>query len=340
MSTSLHVSVDPWNPDWTVIARGAAILKRGGLVAFPTETVYGLGANGLDPLASRKIFEAKGRPPDNPLILHFANPRDVETVAFITERAERLMRLLWPGPLTLVLPSRDRVPHTVTAGLGTVAVRMPSHPVALALIDACGVPIAAPSANSSGRPSPTDARAVAADLKDKVDLILDSGPTSIGVESTVLDITGPKMILLRPGGYPTETIEEASGEEVLLSGGEAMRSPGTRYRHYAPLLPLLLDNEEGLRHRALSFGGRVGWMGMTGPERYFTSGEVGEGASILFDSMENYARGLFHALRTLEAREEIDVIVAQWPTSPKGLGRAVQDRLARAAGAQGERKTR
>lgn len=324
------VPVHPWNPEAESIERAAEILRSGGLVAFPTETVYGLGANGLSPDAALKIYAAKGRPQDNPLILHFAACRDIEPLAHISRRARVLMKKFWPGPLTLVLPSKGVVPREVTAGLDTLAVRMPSHPVALALIDRAGFPIAAPSANSSGRPSPTDAQAVANDLGDRVDLILDAGPTAVGVESTVLDLTGPEIILLRPGGCPIEEIEATTGEKILLSGGDDHRSPGTRYRHYAPSVPLLLDREEGVRPRAMAIGGRVAWMGMMGPEKIFPDGEVHESLSIVFSSAENYARGLFHAIRTLETRQA-DVIVAQWPPSPEGLGRAVRDRLERAS---------
>lgn len=330
MSESRIIPVSSWNPEAEIVERAAEVLRAGGLVAFPTETVYGLGANSLMPEAALKIFTAKGRPQDNPLILHFAARRDVDPIALVTERAEELMKKFWPGPLTLVLPSKGVVPREVTAGLDTIAVRMPSHPVALSLIDRAGFPIAAPSANSSGRPSPTEAQAVADDLGCRVDLILDGGLTTVGVESTVLDLTGPTMILLRPGGCPVERIEDAIGEKVLLTGGEAHRSPGTRYRHYAPSVPLLLDREGNVHARAAAIGHRIAWMGMTGAEPPFPRGTVHDALSIVFTSMENYARGLFHAIRTLEARQA-DVIVAQWPPSPEGVGRAVQDRLERAS---------
>ena len=322
--------VDPWNPQPEIIREAARLIREGLLVAFPTETVYGLGSNGLNPAASSKIFAAKGRPSDNPLILHFASPEAVKTVAFIPEKARRLMALFWPGPLTLVLPSKGVVPTEVTAGLDTVAVRMPSHPVALALIAAAGVPVAAPSANSSGRPSPTEAGSVVSDLGGGVDLILDGGSTSVGVESTVLDLTGENMVLLRPGGCSVEDVEARLGEKILRTGGVAHRSPGMRYRHYAPSIPLLLDNDEAVREKAFAMGKNIAWMGMKEPDFLFRKGEIKDVLRILFETPENYARGLFHALRTLEI-SGADVIVAQWPSDDGGIRLALRDRLERAS---------
>lgn len=324
------VPVDPWNPDGVVIERAAGLLKSGRLVAFPTETVYGLGANGLDPEAVTRIFAAKGRPLDNPLILHFASPEGTEEVAMVSPKAKRLMDLFWPGPLTLVLPSLGVAPPQVTAGLSSIAVRMPSHPVALALLSAAAIPVAAPSANSSGRPSPTDGAAVAADLKKGVDLILDGGPTAVGLESTVLDVTGEEMILLRPGGCTVEEIEAKTGERVLVRGGDGRRSPGTRYRHYAPAIPLLLHDLPGARERALAFGGQIAWIGLDGPEVLFCPGEVGKKLTLRFSDRENYAQGLFHGLRVLEASGAA-VIVAQRPGDEGGIARALRDRLERAS---------
>ncbi len=328
------LTVDPWNPEPDIIGKASELLLSGRLVAFPTETVYGLGANGLDPLAAARIFAAKGRPADNPLILHFYRLSGVEEVAFVPPQAKRLMELFWPGPLTLVLPSKGVVPAEVTAGLDSVAVRMPSHPVALALIERTGLPVAAPSANSSGRPSPTDAQAVASDLGRGVDLILDGGKTSVGVESTVLDVTGERVVLLRPGGCSVEEIETRAGVEVLLTGGGIHRSPGTRYRHYAPRIPLILDIDVEAYFQKDAIGrlrkGRVAWIGMRAPDIF--PGEIGNDPELclLFNSLENYARGLFHALRTFEDAGA-ELIVAQWPPSPAGLGRALRDRLARAS---------
>ncbi|MDD3516381.1 MAG: L-threonylcarbamoyladenylate synthase [Synergistaceae bacterium] len=330
MSFPRILAVDPWNPDPKVIGEAAELLRGGRLVAFPTETVYGLGANGLDPAAAAKIYAAKGRPSDNPLILHFSSPGDAESAVIVNERARRLMDLFWPGPLTLVLPSRGTVPPEVTAGLDTVAVRMPSHPVALALIAAAGLPVAAPSANTSGRPSPTDAPAVASDLGDRVDLVLDGGPTSVGLESTVLDLTGKDMVLLRPGGCPVEEIESRTGEQVLRSGGNVRRSPGTRYRHYAPSVPLILHDGAGAREKALASGGRIAWLGMDGPEILFDPGETDGELSLRFSTPENYARALFHALRFLES-SGASIIVAQRPGTDAGIALALRDRLERAS---------
>ncbi|PIE54167.1 MAG: threonylcarbamoyl-AMP synthase [Dethiosulfovibrio peptidovorans] len=314
-------TVDRWNPDETVIHRASQILGSGGLVAFPTETVYGLGANGLDGSAVSSIFRAKGRPSDNPLILHVGLPDAVSLVAEVNRRARVVMDTLWPGPLTLVLPARPSVPSEVTAGLFTVAVRMPSHPVALALLQDCSFPVAAPSANSSGRPSPTDADAVLTDLGQSVDLIVDGGSTDLGVESTVLDMTGQLPVLLRPGGMPLELLRDVVGQVLLPQGAmELRRSPGTRYRHYAPVVPLLLWIPDE------PFPAREGigaYMGMVPPP-------VVVFRSLVFDSVSAYARGLFAAMRDLE-REPVEFIVAQLP-SFEGIGYAVRDRLCRAAG--------
>lgn len=316
----MRCRVDRWNPDRKIIAEAALALRRGRLVAFPTETVYGLGADGLDADAVRAIYRAKGRPSDNPLILHLAAPGEAERVALVDERARRLMDLFWPGPLTLVLPARcDVVPSVTRGGLDTVALRMPSHPVALALIEAADRPVAAPSANRSGRPSPTEAQAVDEDLGESLAFLLDGGPTDMGVESTVVDATGPSLLLLRPGALALEKIEEAAGLVERPRAGEGRRSPGTRYRHYAPDLPLLLWGEAGLPE----IDGSVGYMGLD--EAPFPVAR-----SVRFRSVEDYARGLFSALRHLE-RSGVDVLVAQWPPS-QGLGLAVRDRLLRASG--------
>lgn len=316
----MRCRVDRWNPDGKIIDEAASAIRRGRLVAFPTETVYGLGADGLDADAVRAIYRAKGRPSDNPLILHLAAPGEAEGVALVDERARRLMELFWPGPLTLVLPARcDVVPFVTRGGLDTVALRMPSHPVALALIEAADRPVAAPSANRSGRPSPTEAQAVDEDLGESLAFLLDGGPTDMGVESTVVDATGPSLLLLRPGALALEKIEEAAGLVERPRAGEGRRSPGTRYRHYAPDLPLLLWGEAGLPE----IDGSVGYMGLD--EAPFSVAR-----SVRFRSVEDYARGLFSALRHLE-RSGVDVLVAQWPPS-QGLGLAVRDRLLRASG--------
>lgn len=225
------------------LARGGELLREGGLVAFPTETVYGLGANALDGGAVKRIFEAKGRPGDNPLIVHISALEQLEPLisASPSPAARALMDACWPGPMTLIFPKSDRVPPEVTAGLDTVAVRYPAHPAARALIDAAGVPVAAPSANRSGRPSPTTARHVLADMDGRVPLILDGGPCAVGLESTVVDVTGDVPRVLRPGGVTPRRIEAICGAVAVddavmrpLGEHEKPRSPGMKYRHYAP----------------------------------------------------------------------------------------------------------
>ena len=326
MNTEI-LKLDPWNPDRQSIIRAASILKSGGLVAFPTETVYGLGANGTDARAVDRIFQAKGRPSDNPLILHLSDPDQAPNFAKIDGRARAVMEAFWPGPLTLVLPALPIVPKVVTAGLDTVAFRMPDHPVALALIEAAGFPVAAPSANRSGRPSPTDAAAVADDLSGRIDLILDAGSVELGVESTVIDLTDKKILLLRPGGVPLEKLTAFFGERLgFPDETERRRSPGTRYRHYAPAVPVHIwyggNFPEGIDLSS------AGFMGMAAPP---TESER-RGSfkrAIVFNSKENYAKGIFAGFRSLESNGVRDIIV-QWPDT-EGIGLALQDRIQRAA---------
>lgn len=324
--TAEVIHLDWFKPDISLISEAAQIILKGGLVAFPTETVYGLGANAMDEDAVLSIFQAKGRPADNPLIVHIHSLDQLDgIVSGFSPLAEKLMESFWPGPLTLVMSSRKTLPPVVTAGLDTVALRMPSNPIARELIRISGVPIAAPSANRSGRPSPTDAAAVFEDLSERIDLILDAGPTYVGVESTVVDVTGQQMVLLRPGGLSLEALEEIVGP-VLTSSSleESKRSPGTRYRHYAPLVPLILWQEgEDFLQGVSSDSLKAGYVGMVQPETAFPE-------TIIFKDIEEYARGLFSALRDLESRG-VQIIVAQLPP-PEGIGRALRDRLRRASG--------
>lgn len=333
-------------------------------MAFPTETVYGLGANALDPEAVAGIFEAKGRPSDNPLIVHVASPSEVGAlVRQVPGAAAVLMEAFWPGPLTLVMPKAEGVPDAVTAGLDTVGVRMPRHAVALELIRLAGVPVAAPSANRSGRPSPTAAEHVAEDLSGRVDVILDGGPTGVGVESTVLDLTGRVPIVLRPGGVTPEDLSRALGAEVevdprvLVTGGTSgpVRSPGMKYRHYAPRAELWLfeagqDGVPGLewmageiRRRAgeaRSRGLRVGIMasdetlGLYGSGPALTFGASKEQILVLSvgsrADLATVAANLFGTLRAFDAAG-VDVILAEGYEG-SGLGLAVMNRLRRAAG--------
>ena len=239
------IAVSPTSPEAATIARAAALLGQGRLVCFPTETVYGLGANALDPAAVNRIYEAKGRPAHNPLIVHVADAAAARRlVTAWPDAAERLAAKWWPGPLTLVLPKSREVPSEVTAGLGTVAIRVPAHPVALALLKAAGMPIAAPSANRSGELSPTTAEHVQRSLGDLVPMILDAGPTTVGIESTVIDLSDRAPVLLRPGMVTREEIEALIGPVTLPSPpieAEAPRpSPGMLDRHYAPKGKLVL----------------------------------------------------------------------------------------------------
>ncbi len=328
------ISIDPATPDHTAILEAATLIRSGQLVAFPTETVYGLGGDGLNPVALRRIYAVKGRPPDNPLILHVASPDQLPSVAVeVPEIAYILMRTFWPGPLTLILPKTPRVPDLATGRLTTVAVRMPNHPVALALIRESGTPLAAPSANRSGRPSPTIAQHVLDDLHGAIPLILDGGPTAIGVESTVLDTTCTPPVLLRPGGVSQGTIEVIFGR-LGASADAALhrRSPGTRYRHYSPKARVLLVENASLgalqqtvevargRHR------RVGCL-----LHQLTLVDVPTGMVIrrIGGCVSDYARSLFAALRDLDALG-VDVIFVEG-VSEEGLGAAVMDRLRRAA---------
>ena len=305
------------------IKKAARLLSEGRLVAFPTETVYGLGADALSPDAVAGIFTAKGRPQDNPLIVHVASVEDAENIAFVDARARALMKSFWPGPLTLVLPARESVPLVTRGGLDTVALRMPLHPTALALIKACGFPLAAPSANKSGRPSPTTAQAVFDDLAGRIDMILDSGPADVGLESTVLDTTGKYLTILRPGGVTCEDLLAAGFQITQPAEGRAeslRRSPGTRYRHYAPAVPVVLWSKGS---NVNVTGRRWGFIGINIPE-------LTPDKKILFMSPADYAHGLFAAMRELES-SGIDLIVAELPDD-SGIGGALRNRLIKAAG--------
>lgn len=340
------VRLDPGNPDIAAIRRAAAIIRGGGLVAFPTETVYGLGADGLRGDAVEKIFVAKGRPQDNPLILHVAEPEGVCLVASeIPSSARRLIDAFWPGPLTLVLPKKPEVPDAVSAGLPTVGVRMPDNTIALMLIAESGAPIAAPSANVSGRPSPTSAEHVIEDLAGKIDLVLDGGPTPIGVESTVLDLTSSPPRVLRPGGTTLEqlrgvlgTVAVASGDVAAASSGPAP-SPGMKYSHYAPKAPLILVEGEskavarrileeirGCHERGL----KVGVMCSSETWKLYSDRADAVRAVGSKRKLSTVAAALFHTLRAFDA-DPVDLILAEG-FEEVGLGFAIMNRLRRAAG--------
>jgi L-threonylcarbamoyladenylate synthase len=331
------LAVDPIRPASRPLDEAAAVIRAGRLVAFPTETVYGLGANALDRAAVRRIFEAKGRPSDDPLIVHVGSVEQVgEVAARLPDRLGGLAARFWPGPLTLVVPRGPAVPLEVTAGRETVAVRVPRHPVALGLIERAGRPIAAPSANLFARPSPTLAAHVLADLGDKIDLLLDGGPTEVGVESTVLDLTGPIPRVLRPGGVTGEELRAALGDD--LEADEAVvgdsRSPGTAERHYSPRARLDLFDRVGADALAaharalLTAGQRVGALAWE-EERAALPGQVlAESLGPRGDLTVAAAR-LYVALRALD-EQGVDAIVAAMPP-PGGLGTALRDRLRRAA---------
>ena len=321
------------------IGEAAKILRAGGLVAMPTETVYGLGANALDEKAVRQIFEVKGRPQDNPLILHLSGPQwlprycaNIPPMAFI------LARKFWPGPLTLVLQRRNNVPDCVTAGLESVAVRCPSHPVAQALIRELGLPIAAPSANVSGRPSCTTAQEVMADMGGKIQGVIDGGPCAIGLESTILDLTGPQPRLLRPGGVSVEAIETLIGHIAVdkavtgtLPEGERPKSPGMKYRHYAPRMPLTVFSgapDASAREMARRMCPRTGILCFDEYRYMFPNQETRSLGP--YDAPGEQARRLFSALRAFDEGDCTE-IYAQCPDS-RGLGLAVGNRLKRAAG--------
>lgn len=240
--------IDPGNIDVDVMDRAGKLIAEGELVAFPTETVYGLGGDALDPDASRKIYAAKGRPSDNPLIVHIAEFDDMKRVAReVPEQARKLADAFWPGPLTMIVWKSDAVPEATTGGMQTVAVRMPNHPVALELIRRSGCLIAAPSANTSGRPSPTEAQHVAEDLSGKIAMILDGGPVGIGIESTIIDLTEEKPMILRPGYITPEMLSEVLQEEVVIDPGiiaaddtRKPKAPGMKYKHYAPKAEMII----------------------------------------------------------------------------------------------------
>ncbi len=307
------------------LGEAVAILRRGGLVAFPTETVYGLGADALNPEALARIYVAKGRPRTNPLILHVSGLAMARPlVSEVTAAALRLMEAFWPGPLTLVLPKRAVVPDAATAGGPTVALRMPDHPLALELIRAFGGPLAAPSANRSEHVSPTTAAHVRTDLGDRIDLILDGGPCRAGLESTVVDLGGPVPRLLRPGPLTPDQLAAVLGTPLAVgpAGPGVARSPGQARRHYAPGVPLILRHARD----PLPSQGPLGWLSLGPPSQ--RPSQVAAHLALPTDP-EGYGRALYAALRELESLEVRALVVDLPPETPPW--RAVHDRLVRAA---------
>lgn len=341
---AIHVTkilkINPHSPESSKIKEAAEVIKNGGMVAFPTETVYGLGADALNPGAVKKIFRAKGRPSDNPLIVHVAEISDLKLIAKKPSKAAlALINKFWPGPLTIILKRKKVVPDIVTGGLDTVAVRMPDNRIALSLIRKSGAPLVAPSANLSGKPSPTGARDVAADLSDRIDMIIDGGRTRIGIESTVIDMTTRPPVLLRPGGLPVEEIEKVAGpvrrlsEEPALLRSEPVRSPGMKYRHYAPKarITIVEGGTEAAQARirelaedGLKKGKNVGIL-------TFHRGFRIDGCNNKYAGSrpEAVARKLFDVLRRFD-KEGVDVIVSEG-YGGKGLKLGIADRLRRAA---------
>lgn len=318
------------------ITYAANLIKAGQLVAFPTETVYGLGADALNEDATLGIFYAKGRPADNPLIVHVADMERAREIAFFNKRAELLAEQFWPGPMTLVLPRKSIVPDIVTAGLDTVAVRMPNHPVALELIRRSGCVVAAPSANSSGRPSPTEAKHVWKDLVGKVACILDGGSADIGVESTVIDLSQDRSCILRPGGLAVECIREVLGKITVCNeanSNKPVRSPGMKYRHYAPeaLVWVVEGETEQVREKILQLALKLINENRKPIVLTIGNNQVYEGIEIISlgtNEVEAASR-IFSALREADERGT-DVIIVEG-LSDYGLGLAVMNRVRKAA---------
>lgn len=341
-----YVRLDPLHPDAEAIRRAGEIIKNGGLVAFPTETVYGLGGDALNPEASGRIYEAKGRPSNNPLIVHIADMEHLPPIVTeIPQKALDLANVWWPGPLTMVFNKKDIVPDATSGGLSTVAVRMPNHPVALELIRASGGYIAAPSANTSGRPSPTLAEHVREDLDGKIDMILDAGEVRIGLESTIVDFTDEVPMLLRPGYINMEKLEEILGEVLVdpaILGGSAgenrrPKAPGMMYRHYAPRAELTIIEGDGaevrekilaLAEKARKEGKEVGIIAADETADAYAGYKVRDIGSRRTD--KEIARKLFKVLREFD-KDEVDMILSESFETPR-MGQAIMNRLLKAAG--------
>ena len=321
------------------VERAAAILARGGLVGIPTETVYGLGANGLDPEAVAHIFEAKGRPQDNPLILHVPSAEWLARYcADIPAAAYTLAERFWPGPLTMILRRKPVVPDAVTAGLDTVGMRCPAHPVCRAIIAAAGVPVAAPSGNTSGRPSPTNMADMLEDMDGKIDGIVDGGPCAVGVESTIIDLTEEPPRLLRPGGVTLEELRDALGEVAvdpavtrLMGAGEHPRAPGMKYRHYAPKAPVTVVKGDAAATAAYIRDHLGEGEGVVCFDEYagLYAGHTVEKLGPAADKAAQ-ARNVFDALRAFDGTD----VTAIWSQCPDegGIGLAISNRLNKAAG--------
>ena len=331
------IKIDQDNLDHKLMQEAGDLIAAGELVAFPTETVYGLGGDALDPEASKKIYSAKGRPSDNPLIVHISDFSDLERIAkTVPEDARKLSDAFWPGPLTMIVEKGDAVPYATTGGMDTVAVRMPNHPIALDLIRRSGCLIAAPSANTSGRPSPTEAAHVAEDLSGKIAMIIDGGPVGIGIESTIIDLTEDTPMVLRPGYITPQMLSKVLGKEVIVDPGiiaaddtRKPKAPGMKYKHYAPKADVTLLNGTFEQFKAyvdahkdenpscLCFTGESAKLDVPCVEY----GREGDGA--------DQAKHIFRSLRALD--EQGDGIVYARCPKKDGLSMAVYNRLIRAA---------
>ncbi|QUH29507.1 L-threonylcarbamoyladenylate synthase [Vallitalea guaymasensis] len=336
--------VDINNIDNNIIVEAANILQNGGLVAFPTETVYGIGANSLEIDAVKKIYMAKGRPSDNPLIVHVAGKEDVKKyVTNISMTAEKLMDRFWPGPLTLIFEKKDIIPDNITGGLSTVAIRMPSHKIARSIIEASNLPIAAPSANVSGKPSPTMAKHVINDLSGKVDMIVDGGFSEIGLESTVLDVSGTTPTILRPGGITKEMLEEVIGsvsiDPAIKSSNKNLvpKAPGMKYRHYAPNAELIVF--KGKSDKVVSHinelvnieqqkDKKIGVIATKQTEDYYDCKNIISIGDK--NNPEEIASNLFRVLREFDEMN-VEIIYCE-AFSKKDIGTATMNRLLKAAG--------
>ena len=348
METS-YVVLSGGPEDEALYRKAGDIIRTGGLVAFPTETVYGLGGNGLDPAASAKIYAAKGRPSDNPLIVHVANEQQIlPLVKEIPESARKLMKAFWPGPLTIIFNKSDVVPYGTTGGLDTVAIRMPNHKVALTLIEESNVAIAAPSANTSGRPSPTTAKHVMDDLNGKISMVIDGGEVGIGIESTIVDVTGDIPMILRPGYINKKMLEEVVGEVTIdkailgpVSPDLKPKAPGMKYKHYAPKADFTMfdgdidkvaDRINELAEAYIKKGYKVGIISSTESKDRYKYGEV-----ISIGSRNNeisISKNLYKVLREFDDKQ-VDYILGETFRSEE-LGQAIMNRLLKAAGYQVE----
>lgn len=340
------IRLDEENIDMQAVSEAGEIIRAGGLVAFPTETVYGLGGDALNGASSGKIYAAKGRPGDNPLIVHIADMDFLPAIVKkVPDAAYRLAERYWPGPLTMIFEKTEKVPLETTGGLESVAVRMPSNRIARALIKASGGYVAAPSANLSGRPSPTVARYVIEDLAGKVDMIIDGGEADIGLESTIIDLTGEKPVILRPGYITEEMLQEAVGQvevdRTILDGSsrQAPKAPGMKYRHYAPKGSLIIV--EGKEEQVISYINRllIQWRAKGSKTGVIAADETA--ARYQADSVKNVgkrrdeeqiAKRLFRILREFD-EEDVQMIYAESFES-HGIGQAVMNRLLKAAGHQ------